>query len=205
MIYTKRMSKIYSTQANRLIINKSSSKEGINKFKKPSERLDEVLVYAQKENIALKRKKSPELLRKDIEIIMNLRKIMKPLEPDTFLKNYLGNDKLKIVPIESSAKREGTAVHIINNNHKEMYTDKKKLATITTNLEDQEVLALGVIKEENQKDRFIYAIKLDEQHSTIMILDKTENDLELVTAFAPTNTKAQKILEKCCIIFNNLV
>lgn len=169
------------------------------------ESINYVLEYARREKIHFKKNYSLGDLNSNISTVLNLRKELKPINPDNTLKKYIGVENIFIKPIESSKKREGTAVHIVQDNHKDMYFDKAKLATITKDLDKQEILALGVKKTNRGNDRFTYLIKLNDEHSTVLILDHNGNELEMVTAYAPTNKKAKKALKDSCIIFNNLV
>ena len=163
------------------------------------------LEYARREKIHFKKNYSLGDLNFNISTVLNLRKELKPINPDNTLKDYIGVENIFIKPIESSDKREGTAIHMIQDNHKDMYFDKAKLATITNDLDKQEILALGVKKTNKGNDRFTYLIKLNDEHSTVLILDHNGNELEMVTAYSPTNKKAKKALKDSCIIFNNLV
>lgn len=162
-------------------------------------------MYAHEQDIRLKKDLTLEQLNSNIATTMNLRKVLKPIRPDERLKDYLGDKSVMIHPIDSTDKREGTAVHIVNDDHTDMYTDKEKLKTLTTNLDEQEVLALGVTKNDRNEDRFVYVIKANENHATVLVIDNRGGKLEMVTAYGPKLRKAKKSLKKCCIIFNDLV
>lgn len=205
LMYIIFMRKIYSVHTNRLSVEYQKSKENDNEFEMNLTSFKEALAYAQKENIFLKKIYNLEVLKRDIEIIISLRKLMKPLKPDPILLNYLGNKQIMIFPIESTAKREGTAVHIINTGHREMYLDKARLQSITSDISQQEVLTLGMTENNRGEKRFLYAIKLDNTYSTIMILDFSDGSLKMVTAYSTNNNKINKIFKNCCILVNKIV
>lgn len=209
-MYTMRMSKIFDGVKKSFVKynytrekGTRSSKREIEKIKIKFNSFDEALNFAKSNNISIEKVNDLESLNKTIEIILQLRKSLRPLEPDSILKYYLNNTEAKIVPIESSQNREGTAVHIVNDGHADMYLDENRLATITTDISKQEVITLAVTKNRMGKERFLYRLKMDEKHSTIMILDWIDGKLEMVTAYAPKNKAAKKNIKRYCIIYDN--
>lgn len=159
----------------------------------------------------IKLKGNPSLEEKTLKInqIMNLRDKLHPIQTDKILKDYLKIDDLKIVPIDSTEKREGTAVHIINDGHSDMYTDKSLLNVITSDLDYQEIIFLANTKNDRDGKRVIYGIKISSDNCVVIIGDLKEKNIEMVTSYKINNNKMKNKIKKMkekelnpCIIIN---